>query len=69
MFPTDPSAPGGPDRSEYVRRHYARGRFRRGLRRLTLAEPRPLRGPGWPPARQLAPLGSAPARGSDRSAA
>ena len=70
MFPTDPSSPGGPDRSEYVRREYARdSRFRRGLRLLTLAAPRPPRTSSWPAVSQLTPLSSAPARDSGRSAA
>ena len=70
MFPTDPSAPGGPDRSESVRRDYAgRSRFRQALRLLTVAEPRPARPSGWPPVRQLAPLDSAPANDSSRTAA
>jgi hypothetical protein len=70
MFPTDPRAPGGPDRSESVRRSYARrGRLRRGLMLLTLAEPRPQRTSDWPPVRQLPPLGSTSGPGSDRFAA
>jgi hypothetical protein len=67
MFPTDPNAPGGPDRSESIRQDYARrGRLRRRL--LSLTEPRPLPLSGWPPVKQLTPLGSAPAR-SGRTAA
>jgi hypothetical protein len=70
MFPTDPNAPGGPDRSESVRRDYARrGRIRRGLGLLSLAEPRRLPPSGWPPVRQLTPLGSAQAGDSGRTAA
>jgi hypothetical protein len=70
MFPTDPNAPGGPDRSESVRRHYARrGRLRRTLRLLSLAEPRPLPPAGWPPVTQLRPLGSASTRDSGSTAA
>ena len=70
MFPTDPNAPGGPDRSESLRRHYARrGRLHRGLRLLSLAEPRSLPSAGWPPVRQLTPLGSAQARDDGRRAA
>jgi hypothetical protein len=69
MFPTDPNAPGGPGRSEAVRQgHARRGRLRRRLRLLSLAEPRPLPPSGWPPVKQLTPLGSAPAR-SGRTAA
>jgi hypothetical protein len=69
VFPRDPNAPGGPNRSESVRRHYAhRGRLRRRLRLLSLAEPRPLPPSGWPPVKQLTPLGSAPPR-SGRTAA
>lgn len=70
MFPTDPNAPGGPNRSESVRRDYAgRSRFRRARRLLTLAEPRPARPPGWPPVRQLSPLDSEPAKDGSRTAA
>jgi hypothetical protein len=69
MFPTDPNAPGGPDRSEAVRQGYARrGRLRRSLRLLSLAGPRPLPPSGWPPVKQLTPFSSAPAR-SGRTAA
>jgi len=58
MFPTDPNAPGGPDRSESLRRHYAqRGRLRRGFRLLSLAGPRTPPRSGWPPVKQLTPLG------------
>lgn len=66
MFPTDPNGPDGPDRSEYVQRDYA---GRRRLRLFTFAPPRPAGGSGWPPVRQLTPLGSATQAGSDRSAA
>jgi hypothetical protein len=67
MFPTDPNAPGGPDRSESLRRDYARrGRLHRTLRLLSLAEPRPQPATGWPPVRQL---GSAPGRDRGRTAA
>jgi hypothetical protein len=70
MFPTDPNAPGGPDRSESVRRDHARrGRIRRTLGLLSLPNPRPLPPAGWPPVRQLRPLGSASARDSGRTAA
>jgi hypothetical protein len=70
MFPTDPNAPGGPDRSESVRRDHARGgRLRRGLRLLSLSEPRKLPPAGWPPVRQLTPLGTAQPGESGRSAA
>jgi hypothetical protein len=70
MFPTDPRAPGGPDRSESVRRDYAtRSRLGRVLRLLRSAEPTSPGASGWPPVRQLTPLGSAPDRGSTRSAA
>jgi hypothetical protein len=70
VFPTDPNAPGGPNRSESVRRHYAhRARFRRRLRLLSLAEPRRLPPTGWPPVTQLRPLGSASARDGGRTAA
>jgi hypothetical protein len=70
MFPTDPNAPGGPDRSESVRRDHARrGRIHRRLRLLSLAERRKLPPAGWPPVRQLRPLGSASARDSGRTAA
>jgi hypothetical protein len=65
MFPTDPNAPGGLDRSESVRRDYARrGQLRRVVRLLSLSEPRKLPPSGWPPVRQLTPLG-----GSRRNAA
>jgi hypothetical protein len=71
MFPTDPNAPDGPDRSEYVRRDYdaSHGRVGRVLRLLRSAEPRSTRPSDWPPVRQLTPLGSEPDRGSARSAA
>ena len=70
MFPTDPNAPDGPDRSEYVRRDYAsHGRLGRVLRLLRSAEPSSTSPSGWPPVRQLTPLGSRPDRGSTRSAA
>jgi len=70
MFPNDPGAPDGPDRSEYVRRTYAdRSRFRRRLTQLTLAEPRPLRASGWPPVKQLTPASSARAGDRGRFAA
>jgi hypothetical protein len=70
MFPTDPNAPGGPDRSEYLQRdHAGRGRFRRALRQLTLAEPRPASASAWPPVRQLARPSSEPGCGSGRFAA
>jgi hypothetical protein len=70
MFPTDPNAPGGPDRSESVRRDHARrGRVRRRLGLLSLPNTRPLPPAGWPPVRQLRPLGSASVRDSGRTAA
>jgi len=66
-FPTDPNGPGGPDRSEHVRRGHAnhtRGRFR------LLSVARPLAGAGgWPPVTQLHPFGSAPRRDRSRAAA
>jgi hypothetical protein len=70
MFPRDPNAPGGPDRSESVQRDYAgRGRPRRRFKLFALADPGRARASGWPPVRQLTPLGSAPERGSTRHAA
>jgi hypothetical protein len=70
MFPTDPNAPGGPDRSEYLQSaHAGRSRVRRALRRLTLAEPRPASASAWPPVRQLAPPTSEPGCDSGRFAA
>lgn len=69
MFPTDPRAPGGPDRSEYVHRGYGRTRRRRRFRLFSLAEPAPSASSGWPPVRQMRPLGSTPARNNTRSAA
>jgi hypothetical protein len=70
MFPRDPNAPGGPNRSESVRRNYARrARLRRRLRLVALAQPRRLPPTGWPPVTQLRPLGSASARDSGRTAA
>jgi hypothetical protein len=68
MFPTDPNAPGSLNRSESLRRHYARRGLRRRLRLLSLAESRTLPPSGWPPVRQLTPLGSAQ-RGGGRNAA
>ena len=67
MFPTDPNAPGAPNRSDSLRRHYARrGRLRRRLSLLSLAEPRTP--PGWPPVKQLTPLGSAQREGGRNAA-
>ena len=69
-FPPDPRAPGAPDRSESLRRSYARrGRLRRRLRLLTLAEPRAQHSSGWPPVTQLRPLGSSSSGNSGRYAA
>lgn len=68
MFPTDPNSPGGPDRSEYARRGHT-GRIGHRLRLLSLKRTRRAGASGWPPVRQLRPLGSAPARESNRSAA
>jgi hypothetical protein len=55
IFPTDPNAHDGPDRSEYVRSGHA-NRTRRRLRVLSLARTAPT-GSGWPPVTQLRPLG------------
>jgi hypothetical protein len=69
MFPTDPNAPGGPNRSESLRRHYARrGRLRRTLRLRSFAQPRTASPSGWPPVRQLTPLGSAQREGGRHAA-
>ena len=69
MFPTDPNAPGGPDRSESLRRHYAhRGRLRRSLRRLSLAPPRTPPPAGWPSVKQLTPLRSPQPKGGRHAA-
>lgn len=70
MFPTDPNAPDGPDRSEYVRRDYARDRRPgRVLRLLGSAQQKSTTVLGWPPLRQLSPLDSEAAGDSTRSAA
>jgi hypothetical protein len=70
MFPTDPNAPGGLDRSDRVRRYYAdRRRLPGRFRLFALEPPRAAGGSGWPPVRQLTPLGSAAARGEGREAA
>ena len=68
MFPTDPNSPGGPDRSEYARRGHT-GRIRHRLRLLSLKPSHQVGASGWPPVRQLRPLGSTPARERNRSAA
>lgn len=69
MFPTDPNAPDGPNRSESLRRHYARrGRLRRTLTLLSQAPPRTPTPSGWPPVRQLTPLGSAQREGGRNAA-
>jgi hypothetical protein len=70
MFPTDPNAPDGPDRSEYVRRNYASDRrLGRVLRLLRSSQPKSTTASGWPPVRQLTPLGAETARDNTRSAA
>jgi len=66
-FPADPNAPGGPDRSEQLQRAHA-NRTRRRFRLLSVA-PTTSGAVGWPPARQLRPLGSAPSGDRNRSAA
>jgi hypothetical protein len=66
-FPTDPNAPGGPDRSEQLQRDHA-NRTRRRFRLLSVART-PSDAAGWPPVRQLGPLGSAPRGDRSRSAA
>ena len=66
-FPTDPNGPGGPDRSEHVRRGHANSTRRRF--RLLSGARTPSRAGGWPSVAQLRPLGSAPRRERSRAAA